>query len=348
VRWTERRNMEEYLRLIHNGNVKVAQLISNTFPIEKVKEAYNSLKDTSNKPLMVNLDYGGIDESLLNEYHKHVRSVVISQKSVIQDKINVALIGAGNFATKTHLPNLQILSDQFILHAICDQNGYNGKYTGEKHSVNYVTSEYEEILNDKNIDLVMICTRHDSHARLVLKGLEAGKNVFVEKPLATSKEECDSIRKFYEEGSEKKPLLMVGFNRRFSPYASEAKKVTDKRINPLFMHYRMNAGFVPLDHWVHENGGRIVGEACHIIDLMTYFTGSRIQSVNYNNLSPNTEAISDKDNRSIILKYEDGSIATIEYFAVGNKAIPKETMEIHFDQKILNLYYAPMYKIYGF
>jgi predicted dehydrogenase len=128
---------------------------------------------------------------------------------------------------------------------------------------------------------------------------------------------------------------MVGFNRRFSPCAREAKKATDNRINPLFMHYRMNAGFVPLDHWVHENGGRIVGEACHIIDLMTYFTGSKIQSVSYDHLSPSTEAISDKDNRSIILKYEDGSIATIEYFAIGNNAIPKEYMEIHFDQKTL-------------
>jgi predicted dehydrogenase/threonine dehydrogenase-like Zn-dependent dehydrogenase len=335
VRWTERRNMEEYLRLLHKGMVKIEPLISNTFPIEKVKEAYTSLKDPDNKSLMVNLDYGNIDTSLLNDYHKQIRTVVINRGPAIKDKINVALVGAGNFATKTHLPNLQNQSDQYALHAICEQNGYNGKYTGEKHGAKYVTSNYDEILKDDSIDLIMICTRHDSHASLTLKGLQAGRNVFVEKPLATTLEECNAIHEFYEKSDGVKPVLMVGFNRRFSPYAREAKKATDKRINPLFMHYRMNAGFVPLDHWIHENGGRIVGEGCHIIDLMTYFTNSRIQSVNYNNLSPTTEAISDQDNRSMILKYEDGSVATIEYFAVGNKGIPKEYMEIHFDQKTL-------------
>ena len=140
---------------------------------------------------------------------------------------------------------------------------------------------------------------------------------------------------------------MVGFNRRFSPYAQEIKNHTDKRINPLFIHYRMNAGFIPLDHWVHENGGRMVGEACHIIDLMTFFTGSRIATINFESLSPNTGSISASDNKSIVLKYKDGSLATIEYLSVGNKNFPKEYMEVHFDEKTLVLNDYKSLKGYG-
>jgi len=335
IRWTEKRNMEEYLRLIKNGHVNVDPLITNTFPIEKVNEAFKSLKDPDNKPLMVNLDYGEIDAPHLNEYNNFTRSVIIDHKPVTGDKINVALVGAGSFASNTHLPNLQELSNQYSIHAICDRDSYNGKYTGERYNTGYVTSNYDEILEDDAVDLIMICTRHDTHAELSLKGLQAGKNVFVEKPLATTQKDCDEIRSFYTKSNGKKPLLMVGFNRRFSPYAKQIKEVSNQRINPLFIHYRMNAGYVPLDHWIHENGGRIIGEACHIIDLMTFFTGSRIHSVSFDNLEPTTKAISPSDNKSIILKYEDGSVATIEYFAVGNKNLSKEFLELHFDQKTI-------------
>ncbi len=333
VRWTEKRNMEEYLRLIDRGYIKIEPLISNTYPFEKVKEAFISLEDSEKKPLMVYLDYGEPDLAQLNKIETPDRSVIINRYPAVKGKINVALVGAGNFATKTHLPNLQIQKDNYIVHAICDQNGYTGKYEGKKYGVSYITSDFDQILRDDEIDLIMICTRHDSHARLALSGLQAGKNVFVEKPLATNREELNAIHSFYEGSKGNTPLLMVGYNRRFSPYAREIKKAIQTRINPLFMHYRMNAGFVPLDHWVHESGGRIVGEACHIIDLTTYFTESRITSVNYEGLTPQSKAISGDDNRAMILKYEDGSVATIEYFAVGHKNIPKEYLEIHFDQK---------------
>jgi predicted dehydrogenase len=181
----------------------------------------------------------------------------------------------------------------------------------------------------------MICTRHDSHASLALKALQAGKHVFVEKPMATSQNDIDKIKKFYQSGTGDKPLLMVGFNRRFSSYAAEIKSLADKRVNPLFIRYRMNAGYIPLDHWVHENGGRIVGEACHIIDLMTFLTGSMVNQIHVENISPVTNHISHKDNKTFILKYIDGSVATIDYIAVGNTGCSKEYMEIHFDQKTI-------------
>ena len=128
---------------------------------------------------------------------------------------------------------------------------------------------------------------------------------------------------------------MVGYNRRFSPIAQEIKKHVQNRINPLFINYRMNAGYLSKDHWVHENGGRIVGEACHIVDLMTFFTGGKIKSIGFENLSPSTDKFRSSDNVALILKYDEGSIAVIQYFAVGNKNFPKEYMEIHFDEKTL-------------
>jgi len=347
IRWTEKRNMEEYLRLVNDDHVKVKPLISNVFLIENVTEAYKSLKDPKNKSLMIVLDYGEVESSGIDQYNTHSRAIDLKHTPLKNDSINIALVGAGSFASNIHLPNLQKLKGKYTLHAICDRDSYNSKITGERYGASYVTSNIEEVLKDDKVDVIMICTRHDTHADLVLKGLKARKNVFVEKPLATTQTACDDIRSFYNQSNTKKPLLMVGFNRRFSPLAREIKKASDKRINPLFIHYRMNAGFVPLDHWIHESGGRIIGEACHIIDLMTFFTGSRIHSVNFDGLTPANEAISPVDNKSIILKYEDGSVATVEYFAVGNKSYPKEFMELHFDQKTITMDDYKSLKGYG-
>jgi len=193
----------------------------------------------------------------------------------------------------------------------------------------------------------MICTRHDSHAGIALESLKAGKNVFVEKPLAINNEELQPIKEFYKDSEEGKPLIMTGFNRRFSPYAREIKRHTDARINPLFIHYRMNAGCLPSDHWVYECGGRIIGECCHIIDLTTYLADAEIVSLSFESLTPKTEKFREEDNKSIILKYSDGSTATIEYFAVGNEKFPKEYMEVHFDGKTIVLDDYKTLKGYG-
>lgn len=340
VRWTENRNLEEYLRLISHGDIDIEPLIDKIYPIDNVTEAFSIFKSSEKRPLMVILDYGlPVVENLVS-YAEHERKIAISskieisRKPFVNDVINIAVIGAGNFATAVHLPNLAGLKNYFSLYAVVDKQGNKAKAVADQYGAAYATTSINDVLKDDKVSIVLITTPHDSHAELTLKALQAGKHVFVEKPLATKLSDLESIEAFYnEDQSSGKPLLMVGFNRRFSPYATEIKKHTDKRINPLFIHYRMNAGYIPLDHWVHENGGRIVGEACHIIDLAGFLTGKKVVSISHESLDPSTEKFSRSDNKSFILKYEDGSVATIEYLAVGSRDLPKEYMEIHFDEK---------------
>lgn len=346
VRWTENRNMSEYLRLVNGNLIKLDKLIDAKYPIEQVTEAFESLQTSQNKPLMVLLDYGEANLTELDSYLNHDKKIIISSAPVNRDVINVAFVGVGGFATGMHLPNISKLTDKYKIYAIMNRSGHKAKAVAQQYGANYATSNLDDILNDKNVDLVIISTRHDSHAELTLKALEAGKNVFVEKPLATNKEELEKINKFYEGGGDK-PLLFVGFNRRFSAYAEEIKKHTGARINPMIIRYRMNAGYIPMDHWVHENGGRMVGEACHIIDLMTALTGSEIQSVFSQAITPSNEKYSAEDNKSIVLKYKDGSVANIEYFANGSKELGKEFMEIHFDGKSIVLDDYKSLKGYG-
>ncbi|MBT3261234.1 Gfo/Idh/MocA family oxidoreductase [bacterium] len=348
VRWTENRNMREYLRLVRDGHIKLDKMINAVYPIEKVTEAFESLQDKANKPLMVILDYGQVDKEKINSYLKQDRKIFVNNIPLKKDIINVALVGAGGFATGMHLPNIRKLKDKYRLYCVMNRTGHKAKAVAEQYKANYATTNYEDVLKDKNVDLVLIATRHDSHADLTIKALKAGKHVFVEKPLATTQEELERIIAFYDSNEFKcKPVLLTGFNRRFSKYAQEIKKYTDKRINPLFISYRMNAGFIPLDHWVHEDGGRIVGEGCHIIDLMSFFTGSKIVSISCEEITPVNEAISFSDNKAIILKYEDGSVANINYFAIGSKEYPKEYMEVHFDQKTIVLDDYKALKGYG-
>jgi len=343
VRWTENRNMKEYLRLLNSNKVKIDDLITHKFNIKNISEAYKLISSSESKPLVIVVNYGREKSGGIL-----TKKIELKSKVVNRDKINVALIGAGSFAKSVHLPNIERLSDKFNLYAVMNKSGYKGKALAEHFGANYVTTEYEEILNDENVDLVLISTRHDSHAELTISALKKGKNVFVEKPLATNKEELQPIIDFYNSDVNNKPVLMVGFNRRFSKYIQEVKKHTEKRINPLIINYRMNAGFVPLDHWIHENGGRIVGEACHIIDLISSLTNSEIKSISYENITPANNKFSKSDNKNILLKYDDGSVATISYFAVGSKLLPKEYMEIHFDEKSIILDDYKSVKGFGF
>jgi predicted dehydrogenase/threonine dehydrogenase-like Zn-dependent dehydrogenase len=339
VRWTENRNMAEYLRLLATGQIKLEKLINGVFPVERAEEAFGALQNEKVKPLMVLLDYGPIDSTRFNNYSQQARKIFIQSKSINRNLINVALIGAGNFATAVHLPNIQNkLSSKYNLYSVIDKEGQRARAVAQKYGAAYASTNFEDVLNDENVDLILICTRHDSHGDLVMKALKAGKNVFVEKPLATNLQELEEIEKFYsEESLENKPLLMVGFNRRFSKYAQEIKKHTNQRINPLFILYRMNAGYAPADDWTQLNGGRIIGEACHQIDLVSFFTGAKIQSVSFESLTPKTEKFSESDNKSIILKYKDGSLATVEYLSCGHEKLPKEYLEIHFDGKTIVL-----------
>lgn len=328
VRWTENRNMTEYLRLIHQHYIDVEKLIDAVYPIEQITNAFESLQQEGKKPIIVLLDYNN------NSSTANASKIDLKTKTVSSNTINVGLIGAGSFATGMHLPNMQTMKGKYNLKGVMSRTGFKAKTVADQFEAEYATANADDILNDPKIDLVLIATRHDSHAELVLKSLKAGKHTFVEKPLAVNQTELDLIKEFYNEPGEK-PVLMTGFNRRFSPFATEIKKHTSKRINPLFIQYRMNAGHIPLDQWVHDHGGRIVGEACHLIDLMTFFTESKIASISVEKISPNNDRISAADNVSMVLKYEDGSVCTIQYFAVGSKQISKEYMEVHFDEKTI-------------
>jgi predicted dehydrogenase/threonine dehydrogenase-like Zn-dependent dehydrogenase len=335
VRWTENRNMTEYLRLLSTKQIQLDKLIDGVYTIEKVTEAFESLQSI-NKPLMVLLDYGQVELDKIEEYLNDDKKVVInSDISVKKDIINVALIGSGGFASTMHLPNIEKLSSKYKLHAVMSRTGHSAKSIATQFGASYATTNYQDILDDENVDLILIGTRHDSHAEYVLQALQAGKNVFVEKPLSTNQEELNPIKEFYNGDTENKPVLFTAFNRRFSRYLSEIRKHTSKRSNPLFIQYRMNAGFTPVDHWVHENGGRIVGEGCHIVDLMTSLINEKVISISHESMSPKNDKFLSTDNTSITLKYEDGSVANIQYFAVGSRDFGKEYMEVHFDNKTI-------------
>ena len=346
VRWTENRNMTEYLRLLAEKKIVLDKIIEYKFGIKYVTEAFQLFNTSEKRPLMVLLDYGEVNADQINSLKQHSRKINIKAIPVSKDKINIALVGSGSFATAMHLPNIQSMPNKYQLLAVVNRTGHKATAVVKQFGAAYSTTNMNDVLTDDSIDLVMICTRHGDHARLAIEALKAGKHVFVEKPLATNQQDLEALKEFYSEDGEK-PILMVGFNRRFSKYAQEIKKHTQKRINPLFIHYRMNAGYIPLDHWVHEEGGRIVGEACHLIDLMTFFTESEIKSISVEALTPTTDAFSSTDNKSIVLKYNDGSVCTIEYFAVGNKSLPKEYMEIHFDEKSIVMEDYKQLKGYG-
>lgn len=335
VRWTENRNMEEYLRLLSEGKIVISDLIEKIYPVSEGDKAYEELQSLPEKPIIALFEYPNNKENVSNKIE--LKPFVKINKNII----NVAIIGAGGFAKGMHLPNLKKLKDKYNIYAICDINSLNAKETAKKFGANVATTDYDDILQDKNVDMVMICTRHNLHADYLLKALEASKNVFVEKPLCITQQELDQIMNFYNSRPKtpdsRPPLLMVGFNRRFSPAAVRVKELIRDRQNPIIVNYRVNAGYIPLNNWVHgeEGGGRIIGEACHMFDLFNFFTESEVESIDVNAISPKTEHVSAGDNFVATLKYTDGSVCTLIYTALGAAEVPKEYIEIYCDGKTL-------------
>ncbi|QWR78709.1 bi-domain-containing oxidoreductase [Candidatus Magnetomonas plexicatena] len=336
VRWTENRNMSEFLRLAANGLIKLDTLISATFPIESVKQAYEGLKNSESKPLIILLSYSQTDtESVSRVVFAH------AAKPVKGDKIHIALAGCGSFARAVHLPNLRELKNLYHLRAIMNRTGHIAKNSAKQFGADYSTTDYRELLKDETIDTVLISTTHNLHAKMAYDALYAGKNVFVEKPLAISKEELSLITDFYQTGSQTsdKPLLMVGFNRRFSPHIQKVKKLTEKRTSPLIITYRINGGFIAPDNWIQtrEGGGRNLGEACHIYDIFTFLTNSRVKTVEAASVIPLTGYYMRNDNFTAVITFEDGSLCTLTYTSMGSKDYPKERMEVFFDGKTIVL-----------
>jgi predicted dehydrogenase/threonine dehydrogenase-like Zn-dependent dehydrogenase len=331
VRWTENRNMEEYLRLLAGGQVSLAKLGAQTYMVENADEAYGAFDGTGPAPLLVLFEYPERDEKLLE------RKLPIRRSAPLTGRVRVAVVGAGSFAQGTHIPNLLKLSDTFELRSVMSRTGSNAAAVAKQHGAAYATTEYEEVLADDEVDLVLIATRHNLHTEMTLRALEAGKSVFVEKPLALRSEELDQIEAFYE--THDGPLLMTGFNRRFSPAAVRAKKALMGRTTPLIANYRMNAGYIPRDHWVHgpEGGGRNIGEACHIYDLFDYLVEAGVSDVSAHSIEPSSDQWVRNDNFVATLVYGDGSICTLTYTALGHRRHPKERLEVYADGQVVLL-----------
>ena len=328
VRFTEKRNLESYLRLMQSGKINIDDMIEGIYPATEAENAYNALKNPEKRPLLVLLKY--------DEGEDKKEDIILNQNGYKgnKDSIRVAICGVGGFAKGMHIPNLKKMNDKFSIYAVQSRTGSNAHSVAVANNAKYSTTDYQQILDDKDVDMVMICTRHNLHADMVERALKAGKAVFVEKPLAVNREELEQVVKVAKETG--MPLL-VGFNRRFSKYMQEMKKQVNGRINPMIISYRMNAGFIPRDHWTQteEGAGRIIGEGCHIFDLFNFLTESKPESVSINRLTPHTEQITGEDNCVITVKYEDGSVATLTYTGQGHKDYGKEFCEIFVDGKVL-------------
>lgn len=325
IRWTETRNMEAYLNLLSSKKISISNLISSVHKIDDVTDAFIQLQENpENIIAILKYDY----DSKNNISKKFVLHHSEKKKSTV----NVALIGCGSFATAMHIPNFLKRKDKFKLKSLYNKTGGKSKYIAEKYNFDYVTSDYDDILSDESINLVFITTQHDTHGEFVLKALKAKKSVFVEKPLAVSQSQLDEIDNFMN-SVDSPPLLMVGFNRRFSPLIKEIKKKVDQRVTPLFINYSINAGQIDLNHWVYNQGGRIIGEGCHFIDTVSFLVGKKVLEVTMQKMTFKKSAFYPEDNMSMILKYDDGSVATIQYFSLGSKKLEKERMEVHFEGK---------------
>lgn len=324
VRWTERRNMEEFLTLLSQGKVKLDKIITHRFSIKEAGKAYEMITGkTSEKYIGVLLYY---------DYEKPLTIKVQLKKERVakkpgEEEINVGLIGAGLFANTTLLPALKKIAP-INLRGVATATGSSGQHTGNKFGFEYCTSDYKEILADERIDCVMIATRHNLHAKIAVEALKREKDVFVEKPLALSVQELDEI---IEARKEHQGRLMVGFNRRFSPFSIKAKKLLGQSSEPIVISCRVNAGFVPKDSWVQdptEGRGRIIGEVCHFIDLIQYLTDSLPVRVYAETISGGNKEYTNEDNVIINIKLRDGSISSITYVAKGDKSFPRERVEI--------------------
>lgn len=337
VRWTENRNMEEYLRLVAERRIQLDAILEREYALDDAPQAYQELM-TGVKPLGVVLRYQIGDEA--ERARKRATRLVLHARPVTA-KINVALVGAGSFARTMHLPNLVKLSNRYHLRAIVSATGTNAQATAQQFEADYCSTNYADVLSDPDVQAVIICTRHSLHAAQALAALQAGKHVLVEKPLALTEQELAPIEAFFtnQPPDQRSGVLLTGFNRRFSPHARRLAELVRGRRDPMMVNYRMNAGYIPPENWVHtaEGGGRNLGEACHIYDLFTYLVGHAVVAVDAQAISSATGYYGTRDNFVTSMTFEDGSVATLTYTALGSTEYPKEQMEVFVDGKVLVL-----------
>jgi len=337
VRWTEKRNFEAVLAAMRNKQLNIAPLITNRVNLEDYAQIYENMSDRNSIASLLEYPVQNALEALGHQ-------VQLNRQSFSGQKGVLGIIGAGNFTASTILPALK--RHQAAIKYIVSSKGLSGTILAKKYGIGYSTTDYKEILADDEVDAVLITTRHNAHAAQVIEALNAGKHVFVEKPLALSRQEVEQIETLAMQCSK---TLSVGFNRRFSPFIADAKKQLDNTNTPINVIATMNAGFIPPDSWVQDmetGGGRIIGEACHLIDLITYLTGSLVKQVVMNAMG--TNPMENTDNASILLKYENGSTGVINYFSNGSKAYSKERIEVYSQNRTIVVDNFRKSKYYGF
>ncbi len=326
VRWTEQRNFEAVLDMLASGRLQLDELITHRFAIDDAPAAYETIQ-SDRSALGVILEYP--------EQAEQSRAISIPDaKPADPSSASIGLIGAGNFAKMTLCPALAKTDANLI--SVADLQGNAAQHLASKFKFQNAVTDYQLILQDDEVDAVMIAVGHNLHARFVCETLAAGKHAFVEKPLAMNAAELQQVIDAARQATDQH--VMVGFNRRFSPHTVKIKELLAGRGEPLAMQFMANAGYIPPEVWVHDpvrGGGRIVGEACHYIDLMVFLSGSKVRSVAAHQMGEGVATREDK--MSISLGFEDGSVGTVNYFANGSKSYPKEMMEIFSDQRVLRL-----------
>lgn len=326
VRWTENRNMAEYLALLAAGRVRADVLTATRVALDAAPAAYAALGAGEARPLAVVLEYSAAPA-------EPARKVSLRAAAAPGGRLRIALVGAGSFMRAAHVPALRALGDRYAVQAVVSRTGHKAKELAQSVDAAYATTDLDAVLADADVDAVLIATRHDRHAELALKALSAGKHVLVEKPLALRPAELEAIESFYAGGGER-PVLLTGFNRRFSAHA-HAMRALLQSSGPAMLDYRMNAGFLPADHWVFgpEGGGRNLGEACHIYDLFTFLTDAKLRSVHAESAAPRGGYYRSDDNFTALLRFDDGSVASLLYTAMGDASGPKERLDAYFDGK---------------
>lgn len=320
VRWTEKRNFEAILQAIASGKLHVNEMITEVISLDNYLQIYGEIG--SSKSIASLLKYN--ETNIIPQ-----NTIQLKEANYAGQKGVIGVIGSGNFTKMTMLPTLKGSGANYKY--IASKGGVSGTAMAQKYGFSHSTTNVDDVLKDSQVDLVLITTRHNLHANMTVKCLEAGKHVFVEKPLALNSEELESVIAAQQNSGK---TVMVGFNRRFSPHTVKMKSLLgNSQMNVIAT---MNAGNIPANVWVHDmliGGGRIIGEACHFIDLITYLTGSKVKAICINAMGVNPEE--NTDNATILLKYDNGSTGVINYFSNGSKAYSKERVEVYSQERTL-------------
>ncbi len=336
VRWTENRNMKEFVHLLADRKLDVRSLTTHRFSIDAATQAYQLISgERTEKYVGILLEYEKESAEVRGKAGE-IRSGSKSEptlrtESYKNNPLTVGFIGAGSFAQANLLPILKA-TPNVVLDTVCTASGVSARSAQRQFGFTSASTDPGEIFSRDEIGTVFIATRHNLHASLVVAALRAGKNVFVEKPLALNEEELVSLGQFYRASDEKDtPALMVGFNRRFAPLTVALKEFFIDSGDPLVINYRINAGYIPKNHWTQdpvEGGGRIIGEVCHFVDLIQFLSGSKVKKVYAESISGNSSELINNDNVNITLGMKDGSLGVITYIANGDTALPKERIEV--------------------